>query len=362
MVMGKLFFTIFLLIPLETIYPQQKVPDHLKLKEAIQKGINFLLKKQRGKGFWTVKGYYRRAYPEAITSMCAIALLGLKDPSVKTALKKAQDYIKYAITSRRIFRITDTASACTETRPWRGLFTLSYLSRILATSKDEKIKKELLGYIQKIIRMLERLQLKSGGWSYSDSKKAASFLTAAVLCSLLEAKSQGVKIRERTFKKALKALKTMRRKGGIFVYGKGGRLDDHRTAAGRAPLCELALYLLGEGSKERLQKAVENFFKYRKLLERARKGKPIYGKYHKTGMHHPIFGYFFFFDHYYLALSLGYLDPKIQQRYYPILAREIIKIQNKDGSWSIIGPSSFEGKVYPTAVCISILRMILSKN
>src|SRR5262249_41580482 len=152
-------------------------------------------------------------------------------------------------------------------------------------------------WIGRLVERLIQQEVQGGGWAYS-SAYACSFLTAPVTQSLLLARSQGEKVPDAVFERSRRVLEAARRGNGSFSYvvlGRGGR-PLHGSAV-RAPVCETTLMLLGGGSLQAVQSAVENFFEYWQELEKQRRSAGHGGPY-------DIAPWYFYFGHRYAAQAI----------------------------------------------------------
>jgi hypothetical protein len=126
-------------------------------------------------------------------------------------------------------------------------------------------------------RALAARQRSNGGWSYFEAvsldaaaakpEQSISFVTATVAQALLRAAEAGVEIDIEVLERGFDALEAMRSEAGVFAYML--QFPQQRApavavagAAGRAPLCELALLRAGRSDEPRLRAALEQFFEH----------------------------------------------------------------------------------------------------
>jgi hypothetical protein len=190
-------------------------------------------------------------------------------------------------------------------------------------SQKEEIKKK----IEAEYAALQRQMGPDGGWSYYDFCKNTSmaFLTAAILVHMKDAEKAGIPIPDQTFQRALSCLKGHDQNNGVWMY----RTTVPQTvegSQGRACVCEMALAAAGVGNKQRIQLAVENFFKYRHILA-ALKGKQGTHDYSKGGTA----PYYYLYGHYWCARAIKQLDKSVQNGYLDKLRGIILQDQENDG-------------------------------
>ncbi len=117
--------------------------------------------------------------------------------------------------------------------------------------------------------------------------------------------------------------------------------------AARLPVCELSLFLNQEKKLPDIGKAMDVFFKYKERLQRVRKN-PVYhvDKYWNAA-------YYFFFGYYYATLCTNLLSEELQNKYYPLIRKDILEINENDGGW--VDHYGFS-KPYGTAAALLILK------
>ncbi len=203
------------------------------------------------------------------------------------------------------------------------------------------------GRIEELIRgqqeRLAKYESAQGGWGYYDftagtqrpASSSTSFVNAAVLVALADARAIGVAPPESLVRRAIAATEEQRLPDFSYLYGSylrwEPRLGINRPGGslGRSQACNLALRLWGD---ERVTDAVLEEWLDRLI---ARNGWLELGR--KRPIPHESFfqvaGYFYFFGHYYAARVLDVLPPDVADGYRGNLARIILDVQDADGSW-----------------------------
>jgi tetratricopeptide (TPR) repeat protein len=342
-------------------WPPQDIFDHLpagttrgskpsEALQAVKRGVSFLLERQRSNGAWRDHKYdfgervggirSMLNVDMAVTALCATALLSWRgmDPRIEPALDRAEDYM---LEDKNISWRDRTEIL------WAHIYRLFYFSRRLASIQDQDKRRRLRKRVRILVNHVKAIQQRSGIWRHEYENPFAS---ASALLALYEAKVAGAKLSARMIRKGLRALKSCRARNGTFSYGYGrGPGARIRGAAGRMPLCELALYHHGKSSKKRVKKALRAFFKNLKRLERVRRYD-----YHADRFMNG--GFYFFYDLYPASEAILVLDEKDREKYLKRLLSHLLEIQEMDGSWV---DSHELGKSYGTAMALLTLKNCL---
>lgn len=322
------------------------------IEAAIARGIEFLLRAQNPDGSWgsarRTKGLNiyapapgaHHAFRAGTTALSISALIetGLHREDVRRALDRAESWLE-----RRLPEVR-RATPDTLYNVWAHAYGIQALVRMLRrhegdAERCERIRKAIAGQIE----LLERYQTVDGGWGYYDSavgsKKPAatttSFTTATVLVAFDEARKVGVEPPEKIVARALATVRRQQKPDFSYVYSEPHKYypmyDVNRPGGslGRSQACNLALRLWGD---ERITDGVLRTWLDRLLarnlwLDMGRK-RPIP---HESWF--LVAGYFFYYGHYYAALSLEELPPEARSRYQEGIARILLRLQEKDGSW-----------------------------
>jgi hypothetical protein len=163
-----------------------------------------------------------------------------------------------------------------------------------------------------------------------------SFTTATALIALKNAeKALGVEFSEPLAKKAVDSILRQRNPDFSYDYGEYlrmmPRLPINRPGGslGRSQACNLALRMYGreEVTDEIMEAWLNRLFARNGWLSIGRK-RPIP---HES--HFQIAGYFYYYGHFYAALCIDALPKDERAYYYEHLARILMPLQEKDGSW-----------------------------
>jgi hypothetical protein len=327
-------------------------PSAKELEAAIGRGVAFLLKDQNKDGSW---GNARRtkdlnvyapvpdahhAFRAAVTALCISALIeaGGDSPEVRRALERGEAWIFKNLPRLR------RATADTLYNIWGHAYGIQALVRMhRRLPKDAERCRRIEDLIRHQIGFLGRYESVDGGWGYYDfragTKRPAtdstSFQTATVLIVLHEAKALGVTAPAKLVQRANASILRQRKKDFSFLYGEYLKwepmLEINRPGGslGRSQVCNLALRLWGDKrvTDGVLTAWLDRLFARNGWLDMGRK-RPVP---HES--HFRVAGYFFYYGHYYAAGCIGQLPPEKRPFYQAHLARVLLRLQEKDGSW-----------------------------
>jgi hypothetical protein len=322
-----------------------------ELESAIRRGVEYLLADQNKDGSWgtpSLKGGVpiwagigsHHAYGVATTALCVSGLIevGGDDPAALKAIERGEESLLKELPKVRrddpilIYNVWAHAY---------GIQALVRMHRRLPNDKDrqKKIEEQIRTQYEK----LTRYESAEGGWGYYDfdagtqrpAASSTSFVNAAILVAMHEAKEIGVPPPEKVLKRAVKMTQFQRLPDNSFLYGTylwsrpTMSINAPGGSLGRSQACNLALRLWGD---EKVTDAVIKEWLDRLVtkngwLSVARK-KPI--------PHESFFlvaGYFYYFGHYYAAESIELLPTQDRPFYQDHLARIILELQEADGSW-----------------------------
>lgn len=139
------------------------------------------------------------------------------------------------------------------------------------------------------VEALSRLQPETGMWFHEYGNP---FAVATALQALAYARDQGQAVDPEIVARGTGALRRCRTEEGAFTYGDPGKRPARASvasAAGRMPLCELALVQWDKSDAASLQRALAAAFEHHALLAAVR-------KYDDHADRHGYGGFFFWFD------------------------------------------------------------------
>ncbi len=326
-------------------------PD--QVRTAIQRGLEFLLKDQNPDGSWggcrnavyTFTGAVwsnpetHRSWKVATTGLGYLAVLEVGDSqAAEAAADRAIDYLlKNAAVKRP--NEWDTMNN------WAYIYGLQALAAACGQPRyaDSPRRDEMRAVGQELLRKLAYHQSLNGGWGYlefdvprtAQPQWGTSFMTAAAVVALLDARAQGFDVDEALLQRALRGIRRCRLPSGAYTYSipaiadprHSEWIDQIKGSLGRIQVCNLALLMAGDDiPRERLKTGLGYFFRHHRFLDIARNRPIPHEAYYYNS------GYFYLFGHYYAARLIERLPPEDQGAFWPRLQYEIIKIQQADGS------------------------------
>jgi hypothetical protein len=328
--------------------PEPVAPE--KLDSAIRRGVQFLVADQNKDGSWgspSLKGGVpiiagigsHHAFGVAVTAMSVSALIetGGDSPEVLKAIERGEAYLFAELPKVRrddpmlIYNV------------WAHAYAIQALARMHRRvpgdpARQKKIEELIRGQYDR----LARYESAEGGWGYYDfdagtqrpASSSTSFVNAAVLVALHDAKGI-VPPPEKLVGRGVKMTQYQRQSDGTYLYGTylwarpTMSINQPGGSLGRSQACNLALRLWGD---EKITDAV-----LKEWLDRlvSRNGWLSLGR--KKPIPHESFflvaGYFFYFGHYYAALTIPQLPAADRPFYQDHLANILIDLQEADGSW-----------------------------
>ncbi len=326
-------------------------PEPEAVESAIRRGVDFLVGNQNKDGSWgspalrggvpiytPVPGGFE-AYQHAVTALCISALIetGGERADVRKAIERGEKYLMERLPKLR------RGSADVLYNIWSHIYGIQALVRMHQRLPDADRRKQIEELIRGQIGMLMRYESVDKGWGYYDfrvgSRRPAtdstSFMTAAALVAMREAKDIGVAVPEKLIKGAVDSIHRQRKPDFSYLYGEYMKFRPQHPinlpggSLGRSQACNIALRLWGdEKVTDKIMKAwLDRLFARNGWLDMGRK-KPIP---HES--YFAVAGYFFYFGHYYAGLCIAQLPPEDRPFYQDHLAALLLRLQSKDGSW-----------------------------
>lgn len=319
--------------------------------ELYKRGVDFLLGMQRADGAFVDSDYDfggTDSLPNvyvAVTSLAGMALLKAQDQ-----LPQKSRQIEQAILNVEKF-VNDPANINQADRDeilWAYAYRLRFLSRL---AKQPELKQQVPRIDEKLqlaITALENIQLKTGNWYHEYNNP---FVTATALNALYEAKQVGGKLDESKIALGTKSLLLDREPNGSYPYysvrRKAERSEAERSrmlkaAAGRMPICELALVRWSQLKPTWLEAAVKNSLEQHRHLASGYK----YDN-HTSNMAYG--GFFFWYDMRSRSEAIRELPNEQREQHSSKQQEIILKLPEIDGCFV---DSHELGRCYGTAMAI----------
>ncbi len=253
-----------------------------------------------------------------------------------------------ALAAVRAFVLDDEklAKADTDEVLWAQVFRLEFAASLLRHAPQDEEVRAALG---RFAAAVSALQADDGAW-YHEYRNP--FATASALLALDAARQHGVEVEPTVVDRGVAALLACRAANGAYSYSqrRGGGSGNVAAAAGRMPLCELALARWRNRDPADLTRAVQAAFEHHGLLEAVR-GYDDHADRLGYG------GFFFWYDMLYRTRALLALeDPALRAECARTQRETILSIAEIDGCFV---DSHELGRCYGTAcalLCLAWLR------
>jgi hypothetical protein len=325
-------------------------PTTAEVKSAIDRGVAFLLGAQNKDGsFGGITNHTftdsfgnvatHEAWSYATTGLTCMALLECapKDAS-QPALDRAADFL---VAHAGLKRPSDWDID----NVWGFVFGLQGATRLLGSGRYAGTPREarLKEAAEQLVDGLVKYQSPNGGWAYYANPSAAwkpewatSFTTAAAVLAITEARQAGIRVPHLVAEKAVKAVRQCKLPTGAFTYtvsaipspGRLTWIDQVKGSLGRIQVCDLALEKAGGGVPvDERKRALSLLEEHHRFLDVAL---------HKPIPHEAYYfnsAYFYLWAHYYGAQLCETLPAEDQRAFWPMLQREVMKTQEKDGGF-----------------------------
>jgi hypothetical protein len=304
-------------------------------KEMIARAVQELVKMQEDGGQWPYEGVHRvegdipigyRVGGAAVVAQ-TLLLAAPDDKEARAAVGRGLDYVLKGLDDPRM---KPSVKDVYDVRVWGHACALEFLCHVRAAKAAGDRGKQVDEWAARLVKTLVEEEIAGGGWNYANHRAPASFVTAPVTQALLWARSQGEDVPDEVLQRARKALEAARLDNGAFAYSGSAkdRKEEPPASAARSAVCESTLVLLGGGSRDAVQSALNAFHDHWGELEKRRK---------KTGTHegpYRIAPYYFYYGHRYAAQAIELLPEKDRPRERERLLKTILKTRDEDGTWN----------------------------
>lgn len=284
----------------------------------------------------------------AVTSLVGLALMEAErrstDPVRKKRIREALDRI--------VFFVSDDANLNFVDRD-EILWGQAYRIRLLSACHRQNANAKVSEALQKAVKQLETLQLKTGGWYH---EYANAFVSATALTALFDASQAGVLVDTNKVNSGLKRLASQRLSNGAYPYatrtenGKdAGTEKDLAASAGRISICELARKRWGQVDEIEFAKAVSKSMDLHDVLAIALK----YDNHTSTFAYG---GFFFWYDMQARSEAISLIaDQEIKSKLAAKQRQLIISLPELDGCFV---DSHELGRCYGTAMGLLSLGVL----
>jgi hypothetical protein len=308
--------------------PAVSPPSAEAVDASIRRGVAFLVSHQNKNGSWgghdinggiaiytPIPGGFQ-AYYCAVTALAVSALIdnAADRVDVRPAIERGEAWlIKHLPKLRR-------GSPDVLYNIWSHIYGIQPFVRMHQRLPDVERRRKLEDLIREQIGFLRRYESVDKGWGYYDFRvggqrpgtDSTSFMTAAALVALREAKDIGITVPEGLVKGAVDSIHRQRLPDFSYLYGEYLKYRPRHPinrpggSLGRSQACNVALRLWNDGKvTDKIMKTwLDRLIARNGWLDMGRK-KPI--------PHESFFavaGYFFYFGHYYAGRASSSSRPR----------------------------------------------------
>lgn len=295
-------------------------------KEAAQRGLVFLAKRQNGDGSFG-EGLYSRNV--GVCSLAGLALMGAgHTPRRGLHGDIVQRVLEFVLGCCQESGYITYPSAVSHGPMYEHGFGVQFLSEAYGMTEAPQIREKLA----RAVRLIVEKQNAEGGWRYFPERREADLsVTICQVTALRAAKNAGLHVPAATIQRSVEYIKRCQNVDGGFMYmlEAGGASRFPRSAAG-----VVALYNAGVTEGDELKRALEYLKKFRPGGNEAADAESYY-----------------FYGHYYAAQAMWQAGVECWNPWYPAIVKELVAAQRTDGSWlDTISP------IYGTAMACLILQ------
>ncbi|MFT7618735.1 MAG: tetratricopeptide (TPR) repeat protein [Planctomycetota bacterium] len=339
----------FASMPKDTTWPQEK----LSVSDAVERGVQFLLRQQRADGGWNDSRY---SYcPDtritanvwmAISAVSCQALLRHRD-SADEATAKAID--KALARGERYLADASRVNRGRNEDVYADAYRLDYYVARLKTLPAGPERRLIRELMKRIVREAGQRQDDMGFWAH---EYANAFCTAVMAQGLIAAKMGGVLVPKTMLKKAGESIASARSSDGGFAYSGVARkkLSNKSliNSSTRMPMCESVLFDLGLSDMGNVSFAFENFWDHFERIEGVRRTD-----FHSDGQ---IAGFMFFHTLYHTSKAISSLPSKKRTEEHGKLLDRVLRYGELDGTFM---DSHEMGRSYGTSMALLVIANAL---
>ena len=333
--------------------PGPTLPDLVtpKTSKSIERGLKYLVQKQRNNGSWLNSGSYG-TYPAVMTSLSGLALMsGGSTPETgpyAKQVKKAMSYILNVAESKEDGLIGGPGA---ESRSMYGHgFSMLFLAHCYGMELSPENEKRVRKVLDRAVVLTARAQSKiatrfpkpydvAGGWIYTPSGNGdEGSVTVTQLQALRACRNVGIKVPPVTITKSVAYLKHCQNADGGICYSARSRGGSRPAISAAAITCFYSVGIYGRvsGGKGVEAEMVEKLVEYVK----------------RTAQPEQNSGYYFY-TQLYMAQAMYHRAGKDWKDYFPKIRDKLVGMQSPDGSWNGDGI----GTVYGTAIAGIIMQL-----
>ncbi|MCC9655128.1 hypothetical protein LOC70_04905 [Rhodopirellula sp. JC737] len=341
--------------------PKIDEPTPAEIREAIRRGVEFMLADQNPNGSWgsptRTKGLNiyapvpgaHHAFRAATTSLGISGLIDTFDRLPETEQSDLKSRVRDSIQRAETWLLRELpklrrADGTALYNVWGHGYSIQALVRLHGWHEGDLDQQTVMvDLIQDQFEKLQRYESVDGGWGYYDfryqsdqpTSSSTSFVNGAVLVALKEADKIGVSPPQRMVDRAVASLGRQQKPDFSYLYSEDLQYQPMREinrpggSLGRSQCCNAAMRVWGDTkiTDDVVKVWLCRLYLRNGWLDIGRK-RPIP---HEAWMQ--VAGYFYFFGHYYAAVGMDLLPEDERGPYQAMLAKLMLDRQETDGSW-----------------------------
>ena len=299
-----------------------------KTRDAIDRGLDYLVSKQSRVGGWADK-----SHQTAITSLAGIALICSGSTTTQGPHAKAIRYCVDFILGR--CRRNGLISPVTEQRYTYGHgFAMLFLSQVIGEEEDIDRREELVQALERAVKFCVNSQTKDGGWGYTSGDNFdEGSTTITQVQGLRGCRNAGIVVPKKVIENAKRYIYRSQNADGGIKYSSTSKSGDSRPAITAAALA--ALYNAGDYSS----KHVEPMWQFCK------------SHLHEVGA--TATESWWHYSYLYYSQVVYRQGPDVWDPFRDLLVKRLLRLQKDDGRWG----TDHLGAVYPTSINLIILQL-----
>ena len=299
-------------------------------RAAIDRGLNYLARKQDRDGSWT-NTTRSGEYPVAMTALAGLALL--MDGNTTTQGRYAPQVdraVRFLLRSQLANGLITQEGQ--EGRPMYGHgFSMLFLSQVYGMTEDPDRSRQIHDVLVRAVELTARAQ-SNGGWYYThDARNDEGSVTITQVQALRACRNAGIAVPKDVIDNAMAYLEKSQNRDGGIRYSLRRRMGASRPPLTAAAVC--CWYNAGLYDSPLAARAIR-YCKAHLSAGSASSGHDYYA-------------------HLYFAQALFVSDDPFWEEYYPQRRDYLLRLQRSDGFW--LGDAA--GDVYGTAVALIILQL-----
>jgi hypothetical protein len=325
-----------------------------KIKDAVNKGLDWLAKQQHRDGHWEAAG---GQYAPAMTGVSGMALLmegsTIREGKYANNIQRAVNW--FMARSQPNGLLCNPGGAEAGRYMYGHGFGLLFLATVYGEEEDDTRRRKLEEILTRAVQFTGKAQTNRGGWGYVSAADGGNFDEGSVTITQMQAvraaRNAGIVVPKEIIDKGIKYLKdSTNGQGGVIYSLAGGGGGDGRPALTAAAIS------CGFSAGEYNSELVKRWFKFCQTHIPITTG----GGFNRFG--HDEYTHYYYSQAMYILGDEGWAklfsgakesDSLTWSKYRKATFDNLLRSQGSDGSWN----GGHVGPVFITAVHLSMLQL-----